>query len=92
MKAGQVYKRKGTGTHYVVINDYGVPRPINLEGSSFMEANMAKHLCERWLWEKSGFYEGDVLVAERIEDLFQSSKWRSRKIKLNQPAKEQEEE
>ncbi|MFM6929359.1 MAG: hypothetical protein ACKOX6_12905 [Bdellovibrio sp.] len=73
MKKGQVYKSREI--YYVLVNDYGHVRPLVLNGRSPLEMNTDFKLCPRVDDAKkmgNGFYHGDELVAETLEEFFKT--------------------
>ncbi|MFM6930430.1 MAG: hypothetical protein ACKOX6_18345 [Bdellovibrio sp.] len=72
MKIGQVYKseRPNDVIFYVVINDYGKYRPLNLNGLCKLSTNMSEKICPKIgdARDQVGFYKGDVLVSETFEE------------------------
>lgn len=82
MKAGEVYRSRESRTGletggdyhhvYVVVNDYGVPRPLNLVvACAKYELNMSKEVCRRADWNnKNGFYGNEEKIADSLEDYY----------------------
>lgn len=71
MTRGNVFKTSGKYSHtYVVVNDYGTLRPLNLDSDCSLDLNSVQSLGLSWADAKikNGFYEGDVLIADTLDE------------------------
>lgn len=68
MKVGEIYRKEGGNYYYIVIDDYGILRPLILTGDYsyrfYLNSKQEFGIRVNEAENKVGFYKGDVLITD----------------------------